>query len=109
MLDNWTMEEVPPCFEGDLKSAVPSSERDPDVLHAALLRETAERRRAECLAKMQADVRSKGAAKPKHVMHLIRLLLSGIGILRHGVVQVRVEEHRDSLLAIRRGEMPSER
>jgi len=56
LLDNWTMEEVPPCFEGDLKSAVPSSERDPDVLHAALLRETAERRRAECLAKMQTDV-----------------------------------------------------
>jgi len=50
------MEEVPPCFEGDLKSPLPSSERDPDVLHAALLRETAERRRAECLAKMQADV-----------------------------------------------------
>ena len=56
LLDNWTMEEVPPCFEGDLRSAVPSSERDPDVLHAALLRETVERRRAECLAKMQADV-----------------------------------------------------
>jgi signal transduction histidine kinase len=56
LLDNWMMEEVPPCFEGDLKSAVPSSERDPDVLHAALLRETVERRRAECLAKMQADV-----------------------------------------------------
>jgi signal transduction histidine kinase len=50
------MEEVPPCFEGDLKSPLPSSERDPDVLHAALLRETAERRRAECLAKMQTDV-----------------------------------------------------
>jgi uncharacterized protein len=56
-------------------------------------------------AKMQADVRNSGAAKPKHVMHLIRLLLSGIGILRHGVVPVRVEEHRDELLAIRRGEM----
>jgi signal transduction histidine kinase len=56
LLDNWTMEEVPPCYESDLKSAVPPEERDPDVLHAALLRETAERRRAECLAKMQADV-----------------------------------------------------
>src|SRR6185436_13999492 len=56
LLDNWRMEEVPPCLEGDLKSAVPSSERDPDVLHAALLRETVERRRAECRAKMQADV-----------------------------------------------------
>jgi signal transduction histidine kinase len=31
-------------------------ERDPEVLRAALTRETAERRRAECLAKMQTDV-----------------------------------------------------
>jgi signal transduction histidine kinase len=31
-------------------------ERDPDVLRAALRRETAERRRAECLARMQTEV-----------------------------------------------------
>ena len=30
--------------------------RDPEVLRAALIRETGERRRAECLAKMQTDV-----------------------------------------------------
>jgi hypothetical protein len=41
-------------------------------------------------------------------MHLIRLLLSGIGIMRDGLVPVRVEEHREKLLAIRRGEMPRE-
>lgn len=41
-------------------------------------------------------------------MHLIRLLLSGITILREGYVPVRVDEHRDALLAIRRGEMPWE-
>ena len=56
--------------------------------------------------KMQADLRNKGAIKPKHAMHLMRLLLSGIGILRHGFVPVRVEEHREELLAIKRGEMP---
>jgi len=50
------MEEVPPCYDGDLKSVVSPDERNPDVLRAALARETAERRRAECLAKMQADV-----------------------------------------------------
>jgi hypothetical protein len=54
---------------------------------------------------MQADLRNQGAVKPKHVMHLIRLLLSGIRVLREGFVQVDVGEHRDQLLAIKRGEM----
>src|SRR5262249_7518191 len=40
----------------------------------------------------------------KHVMHLIRLLLSGITVLRDGFVPLRVDEHRDRLLAIRAGE-----
>src|SRR5262249_20261104 len=56
--------------------------------------------------KMQTDLRNKGQVKWKHVMHLIRLLLSGIGDLRHGIVAGPVDEHRDQLLAIRRGEMP---
>jgi predicted nucleotidyltransferase len=55
--------------------------------------------------KMQADLRNQGQVKPKHVMHLIRLLMAGIHILRHGFVPVRVESHRDQLLAIRRGEI----
>ena len=58
--------------------------------------------------KLQADLRNKGAVKWKHVMHLIRLLLSGIGVLREGIVPVRVDPHRDRLLAIRRGEVPWE-
>jgi predicted nucleotidyltransferase len=57
------------------------------------------------LKKMQADIRNQGQVKWKHVMHLIRLLISGIGVLRHGFVPVRVEQHRDELLAIKRGEM----
>jgi uncharacterized protein len=36
----------------------------------------------------------------------IRLLLSGIGVLREGFVPVKVDHHRDRLLAVRRGEMP---
>ncbi|MEX0713395.1 MAG: nucleotidyltransferase domain-containing protein [Pirellulales bacterium] len=55
--------------------------------------------------KMQADVRNHGEVKWKHVMHLIRLLLSGIEVLRTGYVAVRADAHRDELLAIRRGEM----
>jgi hypothetical protein len=55
--------------------------------------------------KMQADIRNHGQVKWKHVMHLIRLLLSGIGVLRDGVVPVNADAHRDRLLAIRRGEV----
>lgn len=55
--------------------------------------------------KMQADLRNQGQVKWKHVMHLIRLLIAGIKVLREGVVPVRVEEHRDQLLAIRAGEL----
>ena len=56
--------------------------------------------------KIEQDVRVRGAVRWKHPMHLIRLLLSGIAILRDGFVPVRVDEHRDRLLAIRGGEMP---
>jgi predicted nucleotidyltransferase len=56
--------------------------------------------------KMQADIRNQGQVKWKHVMHLIRLLLSGITILREAFVPVQVGEHRDALLAIKTGIMP---
>jgi uncharacterized protein len=55
--------------------------------------------------KMQADIRNHGQVKWKHVMHLIRLLISGVKVLETGEVPVRVEEYRDELLTIRRGEM----
>ncbi len=58
--------------------------------------------------KLEQDLRTRGQIKWKHAMHLIRLLLSGITILREGFVPVGVEEHREKLLAIRRGEMPWE-
>ena len=58
--------------------------------------------------KMQADIRNQGQVKWKHVMHLIRLLISGISVLREGFVPVRVDDHREDLLTIKRGEMPWE-
>jgi hypothetical protein len=58
--------------------------------------------------KMQADLRNHGKVKWKHIMHLIRLLLSGIGVLHDGFVPVRVDAYRDRLLTIRRGEEPWE-
>ncbi len=49
-----------------------------------------------------------GRYKPKHAMHLIRLLHSGIHALRAGDIRVDVGEHRDELMAIRRGQVPFE-
>lgn len=46
--------------------------------------------------------------KPKHAMHLIRLLHSGIHAMRTGDIRVDVEEHRDELMAIRKGDVPFE-
>jgi len=56
--------------------------------------------------RMQADIRNQGKVKPKHVMHLIRLLLSGIHVLREGLVAVDVGKHREQLFAIRNDKMP---
>ncbi len=58
--------------------------------------------------KLEQDLRTKGAIKQKHAMHLIRLLLAGTTALREGVIPVRVAEQRDRLLAIKRGELPWE-
>ncbi len=58
--------------------------------------------------KMEQDLRNSGEIRLKHAMHLIRLLLSGIKVLKEGFVPVRVEEYREELLAIRNGEMPWE-
>jgi uncharacterized protein len=56
--------------------------------------------------KMEQDLRNAHALRWKHVMHLIRLLLSGVVVLKAGFVPLRVEEHRERLLKIRRGEVP---
>jgi len=58
--------------------------------------------------KLEQDLRNRNALRWKHVMHLIRLQLSGVVVLREGFVPLRVDEHRDRLLAIRRGEIPWE-
>jgi uncharacterized protein len=56
--------------------------------------------------KMQTDIRNQGQVKWKHVMHLIRLLLSGSHVLKERTIIVDVGDHRDQLLSIKRGEMP---
>lgn len=55
--------------------------------------------------KLEQDLRTRNEIRPKHAMHLIRLLLQGIDILRAGELNVRVSDYREELLAIKRGEM----
>ena len=55
--------------------------------------------------KLTARLSSGREIKWKHAMHLIRLLLAGIAALREATVPVAVGEHRERLLAIRRGEV----
>jgi len=56
--------------------------------------------------KLEQDLRARGEIKWKHAMHLMRLLLSGISALREGELRVRLDEERDALLTIKRGERP---
>lgn len=53
--------------------------------------------------KLEQDLRARGAIKWKHAMHLMRLLLSGIDVLRGGELRVRLDEHRPALLDIKHG------
>lgn len=55
--------------------------------------------------KLKRDVESGGEPRPKHSMHLIRLLYSGIEALKgHGIL-VDVGPHRAELLRIKKGQM----
>ncbi len=56
--------------------------------------------------KIEQDIRNQGGVRWKHAMHLLRLLLTGAATLREIRVPVRVETHRERLLAVKRGELP---
>ncbi|MFI6939679.1 DNA polymerase beta superfamily protein [Streptomyces sp. NPDC050418] len=56
--------------------------------------------------KLDADVRTHGAPRWKHAMHLLRLLLSCRDLLRTGELTIDVGEAREDLLAVKRGEVP---
>lgn len=53
--------------------------------------------------KLNQGSKSRGRIRWKHAMHLMRLLISGITILKEREVPVLVREHREKLLAIRNG------
>ncbi|MFD3518303.1 DNA polymerase beta superfamily protein [Streptomyces sp. NPDC058657] len=56
--------------------------------------------------KIGADVRQYGAPRWKHAMHLLRLLSSCLFLLRTGELVLDVGDARESLLAVKRGEVP---
>ncbi len=56
--------------------------------------------------KIEQDLRNHGEIRWQHAMHLLRLLLTGAATLREARVPVRVEAHRDRLLAVKHGQMP---
>ncbi|MFE6285041.1 DNA polymerase beta superfamily protein [Streptomyces sp. NPDC057877] len=55
--------------------------------------------------KLEADVRTHGAPRWKHAMHLLRLLMSARDLLRTGRLRVDVGDQREPLLAVKRGEV----
>lgn len=55
--------------------------------------------------KIEQDLRNHGSVRWKHAMHLLRLLLTGAATLRQARVPVRVETHREPLLAVKNGDM----
>ncbi|BCM65911.1 MULTISPECIES: nucleotidyltransferase domain-containing protein [Streptomyces] len=56
--------------------------------------------------KLDADLRTTGAPRWKHAMHLLRLLMSARDLLRTGELRIDVGEQREPLLAVKRGEVP---
>jgi hypothetical protein len=55
--------------------------------------------------RIEADLRRHGGPRWKHVMHLLRLLLTGRALLADGTLTLDVGAQRDRLLAVRQGEM----
>lgn len=58
--------------------------------------------------RMQRALEGGREPKAKHAMHLVRLLISGIGAVRTGDLDIDVSAHREELLAIKRREIPFE-
>ncbi len=54
--------------------------------------------------KLDSHRQRTGEVRGKQAMHMLRLLLAGARVLRTGEVPLDVSEHRERLLAVRRGE-----
>ena len=58
--------------------------------------------------KLEQDLRNHGQIRWKHVMHLIRLLLSGVVVLRNGLVPLRVDNIVNGCWRFAEGDVPWE-
>lgn len=79
-----------------------------DIFLSQMIYQTYNRYSMSQFKAMNRKLKKGLEVKPKHAMHLIRLMLSGLTILKHGFVPLSVEEHRDKMLAIKRGDIPWE-
>ncbi|MFC0600223.1 nucleotidyltransferase domain-containing protein [Streptomyces palmae] len=55
--------------------------------------------------KLEAEIRTTGSPRWKHAMHLLRLLMTVRDLLRTGELRIDVGDQRESLLAVKRGEV----
>lgn len=97
------------CLHSPLVEHVDDTGKELLALRGAFLsrqaHETFARYATGQLRKLEADVRTHGAPRWKHAMHLLRLLISARDLLRTGELRIEVGEHRERLLAVKRGEV----
>ncbi|MFF8538477.1 DNA polymerase beta superfamily protein [Streptomyces sp. NPDC015532] len=97
------------CLYSPLVASVDDTGRELLALRQAFLsrqaHETFTRYALGQRKKLEADVRTHGAPRWKHAMHLLRLLTSSRDLLRTGSLTVDVGEQREPLLAVKRGEV----
>ncbi|MDX3850623.1 DNA polymerase beta superfamily protein [Streptomyces sp. AK02-01A] len=98
------------CLHSPLVERVDDTGRELVALRDAFLSRQAHRtfvRYAEGQhRKLVADVRRHGAPRWKHAMHLLRLTASCRDLLRTGRLVIDVGTDRESLLAVKHGEVP---
>ncbi|MFF7393731.1 DNA polymerase beta superfamily protein [Streptomyces scabiei] len=97
------------CLHSPLVEHVDATGRELLALRGAFLsrqaHETFARYALGQRKKLDADVRTHGAPRWKHAMHLLRLLMSCRDLLRTGTLTLDVGDQREALLAVKHGEV----
>ncbi|MFJ5308832.1 DNA polymerase beta superfamily protein [Streptomyces sp. NPDC088350] len=98
------------CLHSPLVEHVDATGRELLALRGAFLsrkvHETFTRYALGQRRKLEADIRTHGAPRWKHAMHLLRLLMSARDVLRTGTLTIDVGDRRAPLLSVKRGELP---
>ena len=98
------------CLHSPLVEHIDDTGRELLALREAFLsrrvRETFTRYALGQRKKLEVDIRTHGAPRWKHAMHLLRLLTSARDLLRTGTLRIDVGDQRAPLLAVKRGEVP---